>query len=106
MLKKITMAVLILGTSAYTLAVDAVEYSVGQHVEVRGRLSLRGNAPFTYWVIHTRSGVVWVLDGVDPDAVKPMLGEQVQVGGVVSRADEDQTRLPVIEVDTMRSAQP
>lgn len=91
------------GALVGALASGVGEYSVDQHVDISGRVFLRGNAPFTYPLIQTRRGVVWVLDGVDdPKSIKPMLGKQVEKSGAVSRTEQAGSVLPVIEVDAVR----
>ncbi|WP_454754589.1 hypothetical protein [Cupriavidus necator] len=107
MLKRIATAALMMpGAFAWAFAAGIGEYSVGQHLDISGRVSLGGNAPFIYPVIQTRGGVVWVLDGVDPDSIKPLLGKQAQVAGAVSRTDKPGPVLPVIDVDSLRQVAP
>lgn len=102
MREKTAAAVLMFGALVGALAGGVGEYSVDQHVDISGRVFLRGSAPFTYPVIQTRTGVVWVLDGVDPNSIKPLLGKQVEISGAVSRTEQAGSVLPVIDVDAVR----
>lgn len=106
MLNRLAIVALFLGTIPLALAGDATPYVVGQHVEVVGHVYMRGNAPFLYPVLQTSGGIIWVLDGVDRQAIEPWIGKAVHVSGAVSRWDEPHSNLPIIDVDAFRRAPP
>ncbi|SIT35667.1 exported hypothetical protein [Paraburkholderia ribeironis] len=72
---------------------------VGDKVEVRGTLTIRGNEPFTYPVVST-SAKVWQLVGVERASAMKLQNRIVHVTGHVA-ANAVPSGLPAIQVDSV-----
>lgn len=74
--------------------------SIGQSIELAGKLTLRGNEPFVYPVVQDPSGV-WQLDGLPAARASTLQNRQVKIRGTVVRLDPAGTQLPMVHVESL-----
>jgi hypothetical protein len=86
-------------------AAAACAAGAGRSVELRGKLLLRGNAPFVYVVVLSGDGV-WKLDGVPLTQACALQNQQVDVHGTVVRERPAGAELPAVQVRSLTLAPP
>jgi hypothetical protein len=74
--------------------------SIGQSIELAGKLTLRGNEPFVYPVVQDKSGV-WQLDGLPAARASALQNRPVNIRGTVVRLDSDGAQLPMVHVESL-----
>ncbi|WP_133647009.1 hypothetical protein [Paraburkholderia flava] len=74
--------------------------SIGQSIELSGKLTLRGNEPFVYPVVQDPGGV-WQLDGLSAARASALQNQQVKIRGTVVRLDPAGMQLPMVHVESL-----
>ncbi|WP_146039497.1 MULTISPECIES: hypothetical protein [unclassified Variovorax] len=90
-----------------TLALSACAApSVGQHIELTGKLVLRGTAEFNTPAVVTKDAGVWALEGLSPEEAARRQNTRVRVHGTVTRAREAKAVGPRLRVDSLETLKP
>ncbi|MGH8779891.1 hypothetical protein [Paraburkholderia sp.] len=100
MLKRFFPLVVLATTLLIEAACAVQPTTVGQAIELAGKLVLRGNEPFVYPVVYDRRGV-WQLDGVPSARASALQNQQVIVRGTVVRLDPSGIQLPMVHVESL-----
>lgn len=98
----VLVAVLLVETACAVqpAAGTSISPSIGQSIELSGKLTLRGNEPFVYPVVQDPGGV-WQLDGLSAARASALQNQQVKIRGTVVRLDPAGMQLPMVHVESL-----